>query len=198
MKLLVASRNAGKLREIRGLLGPEGIEALGLADLPGAVDVDEDGDTFLANARKKAQALSAATGLPVLADDSGLVVEALGGRPGVWSARFAGPGATDDANNRKLLDELAGVAEDARSAAFVCVMVLAVPGDGERTAEGKVEGRILAAPRGDQGFGYDPLFLVAGTDRTLAEMPLDEKNAVSHRARALRAILHHVLALRGA
>lgn len=195
MRLLVATRNAGKLREIRGLLGPEGIEAVGLADLPGAPEVEEDGETFLANARKKARTLADATGLPALADDSGLAVDALAGRPGVRSARFAGPGASDEQNNEKLLRELEGVPEARRGAAFVCAMVLALPGGGEHAAEGRVEGRVLASPRGDQGFGYDPLFLVEGTGRTLAELELGEKNALSHRARALRAILPRVLAL---
>lgn len=198
MRLLIATRNAGKLRELRGLLAPEGIEVVGLADLPPAPDVEEDADTFLGNARKKAHALAEATGLPVLADDSGLAVDALGGRPGVRSARYAGPDATDADNNRRLLDELGGVPADRRGAAFVCAMVLAVPADGEFTSEGRLAGRILDAPRGDQGFGYDPLFLVEGTELTLAEMDLGAKNALSHRARALRAVLPRVLALRGA
>ncbi|MBI5016088.1 MAG: XTP/dITP diphosphatase [Deltaproteobacteria bacterium] len=198
MRLLVATRNAGKLREIRDLLGAEGIEAVGLAELPDAPEVEEDADTFLGNARRKAHTLAEATGLPVLADDSGLAVEALGGKPGVWSARYAGPDATDEDNNRKLLSELSAIAPEGRGAAFVCAMVLAVPGNGEFTAEGRVLGRILQAPRGTRGFGYDPLFLVEGTDWTLAEMELAEKNALSHRARALRALLPRVLALRGA
>jgi XTP/dITP diphosphohydrolase len=171
---------------------------VGLADLPAAPDVEEDADTFLGNARKKARALAEAAGLAALADDSGLAVEALGGRPGVRSARYAGPGATDEDNNQRLLEELARVPAGQRGAAFVCAMVLALPGGGEFSAEGRLGGRILEAPRGDRGFGYDPLFVVEGTDLTLAEMDLGAKNAVSHRARALRAILPRVLALAGA
>ena len=196
MRLLLATRNRGKLQEIRRLLTDEGIEVLGLADLADPPEVVEDADSFLGNARKKAWTLAEATGLPVLADDSGLEVEALGGRPGVRSARYAGPAATDEDNNRQLLAELGGVPPGRRRAAFVCAMVLAIPGQGEQAAEGRLEGRILEAPRGDRGFGYDPLFLVEGTDRTLAELELDAKNRLSHRGQALRAVLPHLLALR--
>jgi XTP/dITP diphosphohydrolase len=193
--LLVATRNSGKLREIRGLLGPSGVHAVGLADLPEAPDVEEDANTFLGNARKKAWALAEATGLPVLADDSGLTVEALAGRPGVHSARFAGPSASDEENNRKLLAELAGVPPARRRAAFVCAMVLAVPGRGEHCTEGRLEGSILAAPRGTGGFGYDPLFLVDGTGCALAELDLETKNRLSHRGRALASLLPRILEL---
>jgi len=187
--LLVATRNAGKLRELRALLGPEGIEVRGLAEVPGAPEVEEDGATFLENARKKARALTEVTGLLALADDSGLAVEALGGRPGVRSARYAGPGATDADNNRKLLEELRDVAPEGRRAAFVCAMVLAAPGREEAEAEGRLEGRILSEPRGEGGFGYDPLFLVEEQGLTLAEMALGAKNRLSHRSRALAALL---------
>ncbi len=198
MKLLVATRNLGKLREIARLLEPRGIEVLGLGDLPEAPEVIEDGDTFLANARKKAWALVEATGLPALADDSGLEVDALGGRPGVHSARYAGPGATDHANNRKLLEELAGVPAAERTAAFACALVLAVPGGAEAVAEGRLAGRLLEAPRGDGGFGYDPLFLVEEHGRTLAELELDAKNRLSHRAQALGRLVPGILELLGA
>ncbi len=188
MKLLVATRNDGKLREIRGLLDSDGITVVGLAEIDAGPPVAEDSDTFLGNARKKAHALSLATGLPVLADDSGLAVEALGGAPGVRSARFAGAEATDEENNRKLLRELAGVPPERRSAAFVCAMVLALPEGGERFAEGRLEGRILDAPRGAHGFGYDPLFLLEDLGLTLAEVDLSVKNRLSHRAQALNAL----------
>ncbi|GAB4257529.1 MAG: XTP/dITP diphosphatase [Deferrisomatales bacterium] len=196
MRLVVATRNPGKLREVRHRLAREGIEVVGLADLPSSPEVDEDGDTFAANARKKAWALAETTGLPVLADDSGLEVDALGGRPGVRSARFAGPDATDDDNNRRLLDELRGVAPEERTAAFVCAMVLAVPGPGggERWAEGRLEGRILERPQGEGGFGYDPLFWVDEVGKTLAEMGPEEKNRISHRGRALENLLPALLA----
>jgi XTP/dITP diphosphohydrolase len=154
--------------------------------------VEEDGATFEENARKKSQALSEATGLPALADDSGLVVDSLDGWPGVRSARYAGVDATDADNNLRLLDELRGVPPEARGAAFVCSMVLTVPGQGEFCAEGRLEGRILEAPRGADGFGYDPLFLVQAEGRTLAEMGVVTKNRLSHRARALAALLPHL------
>jgi XTP/dITP diphosphohydrolase len=189
LTLLVATRNAGKLRELRELLAPEGLEVLGLADVPGAPDVEEDGTTFRENARKKAFALAVAAGLPALADDSGLVVDALSGRPGIRSARYAGPGASDADNNRKLLEELRTVPADRRRAAFVCAVALALPGGRVAEAEGRLEGRILEAPRGSWGFGYDPLFLVEETGLTLAEMALSAKNRLSHRSRAVAAIL---------
>jgi XTP/dITP diphosphohydrolase len=195
VKLLVATRNAGKLREIRALLAPESVEVLALTDWEGAPDVEEDGETFLENARKKAWALARATGLPVLADDSGLMVDALGGLPGVRSARYAGPAGGVRENNRKLLEELQGVPSGARRAASLCCMVLAVPGGDEITAEGRLEGVILNSPRGEGGFGYDPLFFVETAGLTLAEMDLAAKNRLSHRARALRNILPRVLDL---
>jgi XTP/dITP diphosphohydrolase len=196
VKLLVATRNQGKLREIRRLLGPHGLEVVGLSDLPAAPDVDESGETFLENARLKAWTIAEATGLPTLADDSGLAVDALGGRPGVRSARYAGPQATDGDNNRLLLAELQGVPEPDRTAAFLCSMVLAVPGHGEHTSEGRLRGRILGEPRGQGGFGFDPLFLVEGTNLTLAELEPAEKNQLSHRGRALRDLLPQILSLK--
>ncbi len=197
MRLLVATRNAGKLRELRALLGERGVEVRGLLDVPGAPVVEEDAETFLGNALKKARVLAEATGLPVLADDSGLVVDALGGRPGVHSARYAGPGSADADNNRKLLRELAGVPPENRGAAFVCAMALVVPDGREFTASGRLSGRILEQGRGGDGFGYDPLFLVEEEGRTLAEMELAAKNRMSHRARALEEILPRVLELAG-
>jgi XTP/dITP diphosphohydrolase len=195
MKLLVATGNAGKLREIGALLAPHGIQTLGLSSLPHAVEIVEDGETFAENARKKALALHRATGLAVLADDSGLAVTALGGRPGVHSARYAGPGAADADNNAKLLQELAGVPDEARAAAFLCAMILIAPDGTQHTAEGRLEGRMLREPRGAEGFGYDPIFQPEGEARTLAEIPLAEKNTMSHRFRALRAILPEILSL---
>jgi XTP/dITP diphosphohydrolase len=197
VRLLVATRNAGKLRELRALLAERGVEVRGLVDVPGAPVVEEDAETFLGNALKKARVLAEATGLPVLADDSGLVVDALGGRPGVHSARYAGPGSADADNNRKLLRELAGVPPENRGAAFVCAMVLVVPDGREFTASGRLSGRILEEGRGGDGFGYDPLFLVEEEGRTLAEMELAAKNRMSHRARALAEILPRVLELAG-
>jgi len=187
----MATGNAGKLREVKELLAPEGVEVLGLRDLPAPPQIEEDGDTFLANARKKAWTLARATGLPVLADDSGLVVAALGGQPGVHSARYAGPTATDADNNDRLLAELAGVPATQRRAEFVCAMVLAVPDAEERefVAAGRLAGTVLTAGRGGDGFGYDPLFLETATGRTLAELDLTTKNRLSHRHRALHQLL---------
>jgi XTP/dITP diphosphohydrolase len=193
MELVVATRNQGKLLEIRRLLAESEIRVLGLdafADLP---EVEEDGETFEANARKKAETVARLTGRLTLADDSGLVVETLAGRPGVRSARFAGDGATDADNNRRLLAELSGVPRERRQAAFHCAMALCRPGDDCRIFHGEVPGLILEAPRGDGGFGYDPLFLVREYGRTMAELPLEVKNRISHRGQALRRALEYLL-----
>lgn len=195
-ELVVATRNAGKLREIRHLLAGEGIAVLGLDAFPDLPEVIEDGETFAANATKKAETIARLTGRLCLADDSGLTVAALGGEPGVHSARYAGTQGDDAANNARLLRELAGVADDRRQAAFCCVMALSCPGQPTRCFEGRVTGRILHAPRGDGGFGYDPLFQVDGYEQTMAELALEEKNRISHRGQALRQVVA-VLAPRG-
>lgn len=194
MELLVATRNAGKLREIAALLEGSGIVLRGLGDFPELPEVEEDGATFAENAQKKAATIARLSGRLTLADDSGLEVEALGGAPGVISARYAGVQGDDSGNNRKLLQELAGVAPERRGAAFVCAMALCTP-DGEcRHFFGRLPGMILESPRGAGGFGYDPLFYVPAHGQTLAELPLAEKNAISHRGQALRQA---VAALRG-
>ena len=185
-KLVLATRNAGKLVEMRRLLEPSGLTVIGLADLPDLPDVVEDGATFAENARKKAETVARLTGLPCLADDSGLVVDALDGRPGIHSARYAGENATDAKNNRKLLDDLTGVPPERRQAAFQCVMALCLPGEETFFFQGRVGGLILEAPQGEGGFGYDPLFLVEGLDQTMAQLSLDTKNRISHRGKALR------------
>lgn len=191
-EVVLASGNAGKVREFQALLG-DGWRVRPQTDF-GVHPVPETGDTFLANALLKARHAARVTGLPALADDSGLEVEALGGEPGVHSARYAGPGADDAANNRKLLEALAGLPEDRRGARFRCVLVwVAGPEDpAPLVAEGTWEGRILAAPRGAGGFGYDPLFLDPASGRAAAELSPAEKNARSHRGQALarlRALL---------
>jgi XTP/dITP diphosphohydrolase len=185
MKIVVATRNPGKLREIR--LGLEGlaVELLSLADFPAAPAVEEDGDSFAANAVKKARALCAYTGIPALADDSGLEVDALQGAPGIRSARFAGQGASDAANNAKLLSLLHGVRPEKRTARFRCVIALAWPDGRVDTVEGIAEGVILDEPRGDQGFGYDPLFYSPELDATFSEVEAERKLRVSHRGQAL-------------
>lgn len=194
MELVVATRNAGKLKEIRRLLEPLNVSVLSLDRFPEAPDVEEDGATFASNAAKKAETIARFTGLPCLADDSGLVVDSLQGRPGVHSARFAGVDADDLSNNRKLLDEMARVPENQRQAAFCCVMALCLPGEPTRFFEGRVEGLILDQGRGDGGFGYDPLFWLQEYDCTMAELPIDIKNRISHRGQALRQALQFISA----
>ena len=187
--IVVATRNAGKTREFARLLEPLGLTVRGLSDCPDAPDIVEDGDTFADNALKKARTIAEAFGLPVLADDSGLSVEALGGRPGVHSARYAGPNATDADRINKLLSELQGVPDAERTASFHCALVLAWPGDGELMVEGLVQGRILHEPRGEHGFGYDPIFYVPALGKTFAELTTEEKNKHSHRAKAAELLV---------
>jgi len=186
---VLASANPKKAAELAEILAGSGLR-IELLPRPGDVpEVDEDADDFLGNARLKAAALAEATGLPALADDSGLEVDALGGAPGVHSARYAGETATDHDNVVKLLDELEREPAGERSARFWAVIVLRWPDGRELVAEGAVEGRIAATPRGDGGFGYDPVFLSAELGKTFGEATTAEKRAVSHRGRALKAFL---------
>ncbi|MEW6143892.1 MAG: XTP/dITP diphosphatase [Thermodesulfobacteriota bacterium] len=186
-EIVLATSNKGKIREFAGLL--EGVfgRIISLNDLESPPDVAEDGMTFSENAIKKARAIAAYSGLPALADDSGLAVDALGGRPGVYSARYAGEGATDRDNIRKLLTELRG-AED-RKARFVCVLALVTPDGKETVAEGSCEGIIIDEPRGKGGFGYDPVFFLPEYGKTMAEISPELKNKISHRARASEALI---------
>jgi XTP/dITP diphosphohydrolase len=186
-RLILASRNDGKLAEIRVLVGKEA-EVVSLAEYPALELPPEEGDTFQENALVKARAVARAVGEPALADDSGLEVAALGGVPGVRSSRYAGPACDPQANNAKLLRELAGLGAEERGARFVCAAALVAPDGREWVARGEVPGRIALAPRGRRGFGYDPLFVPAGYDRTFAEMTAREKNALSHRRRAFEAL----------
>jgi XTP/dITP diphosphohydrolase len=199
--LVFATRNPGKLVELRQLL--PGVAVVDIdeaaARLGRAIpEVDEDRDTFAGNAVKKAREVSAATGLPALADDSGLEVDALDGAPGVWSARYAGPGAGDAANNAKLLAALHGVPAVRRTARFHAVLALAdisgPLGDTVITANGACEGVVAEAPRGTGGFGYDPLFFLPELGRTFAEVDAGTRNELSHRARAMQAIKPRLLA----
>jgi len=187
IRLVWASRNAGKLAEVRALLA--GVADVALWEGAAAFAFPaEDGATYEENAFLKAQAVAAAAGLPALADDSGLEVDALGGRPGVHSSRYAGPACDPAANNARLLEELANIPETARGARFVCVAALAAP-DGRRwSARGECRGRIARVPSGGAGFGYDPLFIPDGYAATFAALPAAEKNRISHRARAFRAL----------
>lgn len=183
---VLATANPDKAAEIHAILGP----AVTLLARPATVgDVEETGDTLEENARLKARALAEATGQPAIADDTGLEVDALDGRPGVWSARYAGEGATYADNVARLLSELAGVPPERRTARFRTVALARWPDGREVVAEGQVEGTVALVGRGGAGFGYDPVFVPTGGDgRTFAEMPADEKNSMSHRARAFRAL----------
>jgi len=200
-RLVLATRNEHKVQELRQILADLvaelDLEVLGAADVDGAPDVPETEVTFLGNARLKAVALAEATGLPAVADDSGLAVEVLGGSPGVFSARWSGSRAGEGASRREvdranldlLLEQVADVPDEHRSAAFVCAAVLAMPDGRVEGVEGRVEGTLVREPRGTNGFGYDPVFVPTGDDRTLAEYTDEEKNAVSHRGNAFRALV---------
>lgn len=197
MRIVVATGNPGKLAELDRILDGLDVELVPMADLR-LPSPAEDGDTFEANAMIKARAASEATGLAALADDSGLQVDALGGAPGVHSARYAAnedEEAGDLANNRRLVRELAGVPDAERTARFVCVAALVAPDGRSWTARGSMEGRIVDEPRGAAGFGYDPHFVGIGETRTNAELAPEEKDARSHRGAAFRAIRRHVEAL---
>ena len=188
-QLILATQNKNKLKEVKEILCPLGFEVLSMADVNLAdLDVVEDGDTFEANALKKAREIHKLTGGAVLADDSGLMVDALSGAPGVFSARYSGEGATAEKNNEKLIGELLGLSEDRRGAKFVCVMAFIDDAGCEFVARGEAVGVILESLQGEGGFGYDPLFFVPGLDKTYAQLSSAEKNSVSHRAKALAGI----------
>ncbi|HLU56983.1 MAG TPA: RdgB/HAM1 family non-canonical purine NTP pyrophosphatase [Pseudonocardia sp.] len=195
VKVLLATRNADKLAELRRLLADGPVEVIGLADVPEFPEAPETGATFAENALAKARDAAAATGLPSVADDSGLTVEALNGMPGVLSARWCGRHGDDRANLELLLGQLADVPDERRRAAFVCAAALVVPGGKETVVHGEWPGRIARAPRGTNGFGYDPIFIPDGEERTSAELSPEEKDAASHRGRAMRALLPHLRAL---
>ena len=185
----MASSNAGKIREIERLLEGSGVEIIAQSEL-GVSDADETGSTFAENSLIKARHAADATGLPAIADDSGLAVDALDGRPGVYSARYAGVNATDDENVDKLLRELADVGDELRGAAFHCVASFVMPGSSQAlVAEGVWRGTILRARRGEGGFGYDPVFRDPASGLTGAELTAEEKNARSHRGQALRGLV---------
>jgi XTP/dITP diphosphohydrolase len=187
-RLVFATTNPGKLREVAEILAVDGVEVVGVGDVAPGWQVVEDGATFAANARIKARDLAGRTGLPALGDDSGLEVDALGGRPGVRSARYAGEHATDAENVARLLAELRDVPDDARTAAFRCALALAWPEGTLIEAEGRCAGRIACVPRGSGGFGYDPVFVDPASGLTFGELPAETKNACSHRRRALDAL----------
>ena len=181
----MATKNQGKIREIRALLGDLGVDVLSLDDFANVPDVVEDGTTFLKNALKKAKVISEHTGEIVLADDSGLEVEYLGGEPGVYSSRYSGPDATDETNIKKLLYTMEGVARERRRAAFRCVLVLYFPDGKYESFEGRLEGIINERPVGGGGFGYDPVLFLPDWGSTVAQLPMEVKNRISHRAQAV-------------
>src|SRR6187401_2651812 len=193
-ELVLATRNRHKATELIQLLGGLGITIRTLDEFPEAPEVVEDGNTCEANAIKKACAIAEYTGMPAVADDTGLEVDALGGRPGVYAARYAGEGATYEDNWRKLLGEMAGVPRDRRTARFVTVAAVALPSQRVEVATGRLEGLITEEPAGAGGFGYDPVFYVPELRKTLAELSSEEKNRISHRAKAfaqVRDLLHN-------
>ncbi len=201
-KVVLATRNLGKVEELERMLKTANInvQVLGLAEFPDMPDVEETGSTFTENALLKARAVSAFTELPALADDSGLCVDALGGKPGIYSARWAGVHGDDQANLEKVLEDFAATGSSNRGAQFVCVVALVFPvGDKnsglEVTRKGEVVGEIVDVPRGTYGFGYDPIFQPLGESRTTAQMSAHEKGEISHRGKALRAITPDLLAL---
>jgi XTP/dITP diphosphohydrolase len=183
-ELVLATRNQHKVEELVALLGDLGVTIRTLDEFPDAPDVVEDGDTCEANAVKKARAIAEFTGLPAVADDTGLEVDALGGRPGVYAARYAGENATYEDNCRKLLQDLMGVPREQRTARFLTIAAIALPSDGIRVAQGTLEGAIAEEASGTLGFGYDPVFLIPELGKTLAQLSADQKNRISHRAKA--------------
>ena len=193
MILVLATKNRGKIREIESTLVIPSLTYKSLNDFTGLPEIIEDGSSFLENAFKKAETISKALNLAVLADDSGLEVDFLQGAPGIYSARFAGDQATDSQNNEKLLGLLTGVPEAKRTARFVCALVLTLPSGVWFQAEGICEGRIAQSPEGDQGFGYDPVFYLPEFQKTMAGLPLEVKNRISHRAKALENMRPHIL-----
>jgi XTP/dITP diphosphohydrolase len=189
-RIVLATRNPGKLAELRRILAAAGVSAAvtDLDDVPGMPEVAETGRAFAANALLKARAVAAFTGLPAIADDSGLCVDVLNGMPGVLSARWSGSHGDDAANLRLLLGQLADVPAGERGAQFVCVAALVLPAGGEHLAEGTVRGRLTCSPRGSNGFGYDPIFVPDGFEVTTAQMSAEDKDRISHRGKALRAL----------
>lgn len=188
LRVIAATNNQGKVSEIKAILGELGIEVVSQREAGIQIEVEETGTTFEENAILKAKAVLSLAGEPVVADDSGLCVDALGGRPGVYSARYAGEGASDSMLVEKLLGELEGVSEAQRSARFVSVVAFCLPDGRTFLGEGSVEGAIAFAPTGQGGFGYDPVFVEKQSKKTFAEMSSEEKNKISHRYRALLAL----------
>ncbi|GHF90463.1 RdgB/HAM1 family non-canonical purine NTP pyrophosphatase [Streptomyces thermodiastaticus] len=198
-RLILATRNPGKITELRAILAEAGLphELVGTDAYPDVADVKETGVTFAENALLKAHSLARATGLPAVADDSGLCVDVLGGAPGIFSARWAGRHGDDEANLRLLLAQLADIADEHRAAHFACAAALALPDGTERVVEGRLPGVLRREPAGTGGFGYDPILQPEGESRTCAELTPEEKNAISHRGKAFRALVPVIRELLG-
>ncbi len=197
-RLVLATRNAGKIEEFRRILdaiAPGSIELVGVDQFPELEDVEETEDSFQGNALLKARTIAKATGLPAIADDSGLCVDALGGDPGIFSARWAGVHGDDVANVEKVLDQMREIGDGERGAHFTCVAAFVIPGGAETTQEGTLQGEILRAPIGTHGFGYDPIFRPTGYDLSLAQLGAQVKDSISHRGQSLRAIAPRVALL---
>lgn len=199
-RIVLGTHNAHKVEELRRILDADdlAVDLVGVGAFPDLTEVPETGATFAENALLKAHAVAAATGLPSVADDSGLCVDALNGMPGVLSARWAGPGRVDRANLELVLDQLRETPDFRLGAAFVCAAAVALPDGPEHVVEGRVDGRLIRQPRGTQGFGYDPIFVPAGSSLTMAELDPEAKDAISHRGRAFRALVPVLTDLLGA
>lgn len=185
---IIATHNPGKVKEHKEILEPRGYDVKSLAEIGFTEEIEETGHTFEENAIMKAEAVAKAVNKMVIADDSGLSIDNLGGRPGVYSARYAGEQKDDQANIEKVLSELKGIEKEQRTARFRCALAVSIPGEETKTVEGHVEGYIAEEPRGEYGFGYDPIFIVKDKDKTMAELTSDEKNKISHRADALKKL----------
>ncbi|MFD1781084.1 XTP/dITP diphosphatase [Fredinandcohnia salidurans] len=187
-EIMIATKNKGKVKEFRDLFASKGIDVKSLVDYPNIEDIEETGVTFAENAQIKAEAIAKKLHIPVIADDSGLAIDYLEGRPGVYSARYAGEHKNDVDNLNKVLEELKGVPDEKRTARFHCALALAIPGEKTEIVEGTCEGVITDTPVGENGFGYDPIFFVPVKGKTMAELSKDEKNLISHRGNALRKL----------
>ncbi|MCC9021178.1 XTP/dITP diphosphatase [Bacillus nakamurai] len=185
---IIATHNPGKVKEFKEILEPKGYRVYSLAEIGFTEDIEETGQTFEENAILKAEAVAKAVNKMVIADDSGLSVDNLGGRPGVYSARYAGESKDDTANIEKVLSELKGIEKEQRTARFRCALAVSRPGQETKTVEGHVEGYIAKEPAGNNGFGYDPIFIVKDKDKTMAQLTSAEKNKISHRADALKKL----------
>lgn len=194
-EILIATKNKGKVREFETLFEAIGVNVKSLLDIEGAVDVVEDGETFRENASKKAETIAESFHIPTLADDSGLIVDALNGKPGVYSARYAGEDKDDQANLEKVLRELEGTPDNQRSARFHCTLALAIPGEETLIVDGTCEGIITKEPKGENGFGYDPIMFIPSKGKTMAELSKQEKNEISHRSNALKKLKEKLMTI---